>query len=156
MSVKLLIFDSYLAAIRNSLGANIFRNLWAKVDGRKKDILEDGDLSCATFVSAILLWFDLIKERHATVSGTLKDMKRAGWQKIKKPKIGAVLHWEKAFIDNAWNEHIGFYIGTGKAISNNFKKKVPILHHWTYGSKNNKPKRRVLAIYWHPLLNHSN
>jgi hypothetical protein len=153
MNIKILLVDSYLAAIKNSLGSKIFNNLWAEVDGVKQDILGDGRKSCGYFTSGILLWFGLIKERHATVSGTLKDMKNFGWEEISEPKIGSVLHWDKELGNGEFNEHIGFYMGENLAISTSAKEHMPVEHHWTYGEELGLPKRKVIAIYWHPRLN---
>jgi hypothetical protein len=153
MAVKLLFFDSYIDTIKNSVGSKIFQTLWAELDGKKKDITNKGNLSCAVFVSAILLWFGLIKEKHATVDSTIKDMKEFKWKRIKKPRIGSILVWEDLEFDDGPHSHLGFYIGENQAISNSLKLKTPAKHHWTYGTKNKQPKRKVIAIYWHPRLN---
>jgi len=103
-------FDSYLQFIKNSVGSKMFRNFYAKVNGQKKDILGDGDLSCAFFVSAVLANFGLIKRGHCTVDGTISELEQNGWQKIKKPKVGAVLVWvEKIDEKGGKHKHIGFY-----------------------------------------------
>ncbi len=150
-----IIFDTYIAVIKNSVGSKMFRNFYAKVDGKKTDIMKNGDLSCAWFVSSLLYLFKLIKDAHATVNGTIKDLQQSGWKKIKKPKIGSVIVWEKIDFGNKdFHKHIGFYIGNNKAIStSNSKKGQPIIHHWTYGIKRNKPVRKVKAIFWHKKLN---
>lgn len=153
MNIQILKKESYLAAIQNSLGSKIFNNLWAEVDGERTDILSDGQKSCGYFVSGILLWFGLIKERHATVHGTLKDMEGFGWEKLTEPQVGSVLHWEKELGNGEVNEHIGFYTGENMAISTSGKERTVIEHHWTYGEENGNPKRKVIAIYWHPRLN---
>lgn len=125
----------------------MFQTVWAEVGGKKKDILAGGELACASFVSGVLLWSGLIKEKHATVTGTLKDMRRSGWKKIKKPREGCILRWEKRE-ENGGHEHLGFYMGTTIAISNSKTAKVPVEHHWTY-----RGTRKIVAMYWHPRLN---
>lgn len=153
MEVKLLFFDSYITAIKKSIGSKLFQTLWAEVDGKKRDLTRSGELSCTTFVSAILIYFDLINERHATVKNTIVDMKKSDWKKIRKPRIGSVLVWEELMFDDGPHDHLGFYIGSQKAISNSLKLKTPVQHHWTYGTNARKPKRKVVAIYWHSKLN---
>jgi len=86
MEVNPLFFDSYLSFVEKSVGSKMFQTLWAEVDGKKKDITQRGKLSCATFVSFVLLSFGLIKEKHATVNGTVRDMENSGWRKIRKPR----------------------------------------------------------------------
>ena len=150
--MKLLLKDSYLKAIENSVGSNLFRNLYFEIKGKRTDILENGALSCAVFVSWILKNFDLIKERHATVDGTIKDLKKTDWYKIKRTKVGAILVWEEKFYDSGPHKHIGFYIGNKKAVSTSYKKKGVVQHHWTFGTKNDKNYRKVIEIWWHKKL----
>lgn len=145
--VILLIADTYLAVIKNSIGSKIFRNLYAKVDGKKEDITRNGELSCAFYTSSILALAKQIKEVHATVNSTVKDLQKSGWKIIKKPKVGSVLVWEKAdFGNNSIHKHIGFYIGKSKAISNSYKRGYPIKHNWIFAN------RKIEAIFWNPKL----
>lgn len=142
-------FETYLATIKNSQGTKLFKNFYAKVNGKETDITKNGILSCAFYASNILHMSKLINSPHVTVSGTIADLEKHGWQKIKRPKIGSVLVWE-AIMDRDGNphRHIGFYIGHDQAISNNSKKGYPVAHHWTFGNKKNKPVRKVENIYW--------
>jgi hypothetical protein len=93
--------------------------------------------------------FKFINNTHATVVSTIKDLKDSGWHKIKTLKLGAVLAWEpQDFHEGNVHAHIGFYIGDDQAISNNWKKKTPQIHHYTSNGK-----RQVAAIYWNKKLN---
>lgn len=139
--------------IKNSVGCNLFRNFYAKVGKKKVDITQDGVLSCAFFVSSILFLFKLIKKPHTTVNKTVKDLKQSGWKQIRKPKIGSILVWETLKFDGGdIHKHIGFYICNQKAISNSFKKRRPVIHHWTFGIKKGKPNREIEAIFWNDKL----
>jgi len=80
----------------------------------------------------------------------VEEMEKLGWYKIKKPREGAVLIWEKQKYGNEQFGHIGFYIGRNKAISNSTSARTPRRHHWTFGGK-----RKVEAIYWHRKLRKS-
>lgn len=152
-SVKPLFFDSYVQTIQNSVNSNIFKTVWAEVGGKRKNITQDGRLSCAIFVSSVLILFNLIKGKHTTVAGTLKDMESFGWKKIKKPRVGCVLVWEDMKFRSDVHSHIGFYMGGHRAISNSRNKKTPQTHNWTYGHIGKRPKRKIVAIYWHSKLN---
>lgn len=153
LDVRVILNESYIKTIRNSVGSNLFRNLYAHVNGKKKDVLRDGVLSCATFVSSILHLFKLIAEVHATVDGTVTDLKKSGWRKIKKPREGAVIVWgAQRFGNNETHKHIGFYIAQKRAASNSYKKRQPVLHHWTFGIKNSRPVRKVEQIFWNKKL----
>ncbi|MFH1170331.1 MAG: hypothetical protein V1704_02130 [Candidatus Vogelbacteria bacterium] len=142
-----LIADTYLAVIKNSLGSKMFRNLYAKVDGKKEDITRNGELSCAFYVSSILALSKQIKEIHVTVDSTVKDLKKSGWKISQKPKVGSVLVWEKVnFGNNDVHKHIGFYIGDRKAVSNNYQCGYPVKHNWIFTN------RKIEMILWNPKL----
>lgn len=144
-----LLRDTYLAMIQNSVGTNLFRNFYARVDGNKIDVMKNGGLSCAFFVSSLLSILGLAETTHGTVESTIEDIKRSGWKPVKKLVPGCIIVWE----EKKEHKHIGFYIGNDKAISNSSKKKSPAIHHFTYGVKNGKLARKIEAIYWHKKLN---
>lgn len=144
--MKHLLFDSYIKMIKNSVGTRMFRNAYFVKDNKKIDVLKNGDLSCAVFVSSILKLFGLISVPHATVKGTIKDLEKNGWKKIKELKIGAVLHWDLN-PESKKHEHLGFYIGNNKAVSNSSQKRMPIVHHCTYNNR-----RKIIGIYWNKKL----
>jgi len=136
------------ALIKNSLNSTLFRNFYVNINGQKVDVMDNGRLSCAFYVSTLLVMVGLIKKVHGTVFELIKDLDRSEWDKIKTPQIGSILVWEE-IIDKKKEKHlhIGFYIGNKKAVSNNSKKGCPQIHHFTYGTKNNKPVRKISAIY---------
>ena len=146
---KILVYDSYLQMIRNSVGTKMFRNLYLKIRGKKIDATENGDLSCAYFVSNILLIWGLISEGHATIKGTKEDMKKNGWKEISKQKIkpGDIVVWEEKMSNKGRiRSHIGFYIGNKKTISHFDGIKAITCHHWTYNDK-----RKIIAVYRYPF-----
>ncbi|MBI2410001.1 hypothetical protein HYV30_03100 [Candidatus Kaiserbacteria bacterium] len=153
---KLEVFLSYLKMIENSVGSALFRNLYFTIGGKETDVLEDGDLSCATYVSSLLYLFGLIGERHTTVSGTVEDMEKSGWQKIDEPRIGAVILWGFKKKDDGTqgkHRHLGFYIDGETAISNSSDTRVIERHHPNYGTfPDGEVKRDILAYYWHAAL----
>ena len=154
-----LFFKNYMAMIGNSLKTKMFRNFYLNVNGEEKDILENGRLSCAVFVSSVLILQGLIqgppRGPHAIVKSLVKNMEDASWKKIKKPRPGAVLIWEPMKIGERVTDHVGFFWDNVSAISNNSEWGTPQIHHWTYGVKgpaSDEPFRKVIAIYWHDKL----
>ncbi len=152
-----LLFENYLAVIHGAPGSRMFRKFYALVDGKKKEISENGNLSCGWFVAFILKYFDLIRGPHMTVDGTLRDMEASGWKKIAKPKIGCIIVWSpmddrrsKAY--SYGHRHIGFYVGKYRAVSNLSSEGAPGEHHWTFGRKDRKPVRRVESLLWNEKL----
>jgi hypothetical protein len=152
-----LLFDSYLAIIKSSVGSKMFRAFFAEVGGKKTEVTQKGNLSCAFFVSFILKYFDLIAHGHMTITGLIRDMEESGWKRIEKPKPGCVLIWEAVHdggnkFYTSGHRHIGFYIGKDKAVSNLSSRGWPAVTPWTFGMKNGKAARRVEAMYWNTKL----
>jgi hypothetical protein len=148
-----IVRETYMTVIKNSLGTKLFKNFYAFVDGTKMDIMNDGRLSCAWFVSSILTLFSLIKNPHGTVTGTIKDIEESGWERVDTPNIGCLLVWEETTSGmEKGHRHIGFFIGNDIAISNSSEHGFPIEHHWTFGAETEASYRRVQAMYWHKRL----
>lgn len=140
-----------MSSIKNSVGAGTFKNVWCLVDGEKKDVAENGRISCAVFVSAILLMAGLIAKSHATVSSTIKDLLSSGWKELELKNIvpGAIILWEAKEQAGTVNKHLGFYIGNKKAISNSYKVGSPQIHDWQYTDNGG---RKIEKIFWHDRL----
>lgn len=154
--LELALYRSYLAAVENSVGSHLFRNQYYHIGRKVVDVLEDGDLSCAVYVTAVLYLFGLIKKRHTTVRGTIEDMEKSGWRKVRKPRPGAVILWDfkkNANSTKGKHRHVGFYINNKAAISSSSSKRMIARHHPTYGTlPSGEPCRDVLAYYWNDEL----
>ncbi len=145
-TVRPLQFDTYMAVIENSQGSYLFKNMYAAVDGVKTDVTKDGWLSCAFYVSSILVLFKQIKEIHATVASTVRDLEESGWKSIEEPVPGSIIVWKPGQGTNG-HAHIGFYVGNDQAISNDSWKKYPWKGDWKF-----EGKRDVEKILWNPEL----
>jgi len=140
--------ETYLGVVKNSVGTHMFRNFYALIKGKPQDIMRQGDLSCAFFVSFVLVGFSLIKSIHGTVDGTKKDLVSSGWKRTRKPRPGCIIIWEpKINKRGESHKHIGFYIGNRKAVSNDSIKRAPNIHVYNI--------RKVDELYWHTKLNSS-
>jgi len=150
-NMEILFYQSYLAMIKGSRDSQMFRHIYILNNGKKKDILKNGELSCAYYVSSILKVFNLLDHKispHATVGGLVKNMLVHGWKETKKLKPGNVLVWEDIeFEDKEIHSHIGFYLGKDNAISNRYEKGVPVIHHYTYNQK-----RKIIQILTHKII----
>jgi hypothetical protein len=142
---------TYLSLIKNSVGTKMFRNYYASVDAKNLDITRGGEISCAFYASSVLTLAGLLDGVKVTVHRTISAMEKAGWHKVAKPKAGDVIIWgETIFLGGDVHKHLGFYVGGNKAVSNSSVKKIPVQHHWTFGARNGKPVRAIIAIYRHP------
>ena len=126
------LLKNYMTLTKASVGSKIFKNLYFKKKNKNVDILKNGDLSCAFFVSSILKIFNLVNNIHTTVNGLEKDLEKNNWEIIKKPKPGSVIIWNVKNRKNGAGKHIGIYIGDNKAISNSSKKKSPQINKFDY------------------------
>ncbi|MCC7522319.1 CHAP domain-containing protein [Candidatus Uhrbacteria bacterium] len=143
---------TYVAAIKNSIGSKQFRNLFADVDGKRMDLTENGRLACAFYVSWILFHFGYLKDPHVTVDGTVKDLRANGWVDTEDPKEGDVLVWEPTMDHDPEqpHQHIGFYLGNGRAASNSSKLGEIFEHDSTF-----EGKRRLISILSRPAQTQS-
>lgn len=140
-----LLKKNLLFIAKSAIGTKMFRKLYFSIGGKKIDVLRDGDLSCAFFVSSLLKILGLIGEIHTTVSETEKDMVRHGWRTIKKPEPTAVIIYApKISRSGETHKHIGIYFGENKVISNRDFVRGPKIDKWNY--------RPVEKILWHKKL----
>jgi hypothetical protein len=146
--MKLLVKNNLLAQCEGAINSKQYRHLWFDVDGAQKDIVEDGILSCAYFMSSLLHNHNLITAVHATVKGTVADMTAFGWIKLETPQVGCILHWE----EYEGHEHIGIFIGEDMAISHSDRTQSPQRHDWLLRSESLPEGRALLGIYWHRIL----
>jgi uncharacterized membrane protein YecN with MAPEG domain len=149
---SLAIFRSYMATIKNSFGAKIYRNrYYNETDGRIVDVLGNGNLSCAYYVSSVLRHFKLVDDIYLSVADTAEAMKKSGWKNISEPVPGSVIIWDKMFFKKSktWHMHIGFYLGRGRAMSNSSHYKYPAIHNW----RRVGGYRKIKEILWNGKLN---
>jgi hypothetical protein len=164
--IELEFKKNYLTMIENAAkGQNwMFRNLYLKEDGIEKDALENGGLSCSSFVTSILYlqnsllqalkkdaWIGSVRARVVSAE---KDLLAHGWQEIQDVKPGAVLIWEQREGDSSTaHEHIGFAISETEAISNDSRGTgFPFRHPLNQPSSVDTQPRKVEKILWHSYL----
>lgn len=121
-------------------GIKIFKNFYIQNDNKEiADILQNGNLSCANFVSSILYLNHLISSQHATVDSTIKDLLKNNWItcNFKDLNKGDILVWEetKDQETNKMHKHIGFFINEKNALSNDYKKGYPIFHEINFNKR---------------------
>lgn len=142
--------------IQSSIGSSLWKHLYiTKDDGTSKDILQNGNVSCAYYVSSLLKQFNLSPATYANVNSLHQSLLNYGWEEISRKgstediPLGSLIIWDekqgtekKDMYGNivAAHSHIGFYVGEDQAISNmseGFKDNNQILgtpaqHHYTY------------------------
>lgn len=135
---KYLVRESYLVFIKNSVGTRMFRNFFVLDEKNKKfDVLKNGQMSCAFFVSTVLKSFGLIRKPHFTVGRTVEDLLQSKAKKVRISdlKPGDVLVYESISGKSGNHNHIGFYLGNNLAVSNSEFKKMVVKHHYKFKGK---------------------
>jgi hypothetical protein len=148
---KRLNFQTYLQLVKNSPGTKMFRNFYVRTAEQGEfDALDNGQNSCAFFVSSVLVIFNKLERIPGTVAQIVKDMEASGWEEVKKLKTGDVIVWENKKFHDGWHEHIGFYVGSDRAISTSSHKKIVAEHNLHFG-KTNRPIKQILRTNWRSL-----
>lgn len=138
---------SLAALIENSLGCPLWRNFYYS----EGDAMENGDLSCAFYVSTLLLMMKATPQIHGTVKHLSADMLTYGWYEIEvseEYQFGDILIWEPAKQGNSTGNHlhIGFFMEDKFAVSNSSSNGFPVRHHLTYNDT--RKVVRVLRFDW--------
>ena len=134
VNIEILRKETYLKAIENSPGTKLFNSLLIrfKDSGKTVDILDDGELSCAFFVSSVLFLMQAVVKSCSTVQ-SLKKLIDASpdWFSIvpEKAESGDVVFYKKSLIeDGTESAHVGFVFGESDAISTDYITKSVIRH----------------------------
>lgn len=128
----------------------MFRNFYVTTTERGEfDAFNDGEYSCAFFVSSLLLIFKKINRIHGLVNSTVEDLKSSGWQLVQdEPKAGDILVWEAIVFEEGPIEHIGFAIGGNRAVSTSWKQKSVVEHEINFGEQNRKIEQIFRMENW--------
>src|SRR3569623_1140484 len=99
--------------IQNAPDTRLFNSLFVryKDSGEVKDACNDGEYSCAFFVSSLLTLTGYLERPHATVAGLREKMLGLPIQKVElaDAQAGDVIFWDKIVFDNGEaNEPVGF------------------------------------------------
>lgn len=77
-----LYFETFVRAAENASGTGLFRSLIVRNEaGKEIDVLQDGEYSCAYFVSSLLSLAKLLPQPVATVDSLERRLVEAGWEK---------------------------------------------------------------------------
>lgn len=150
-----LYFETFVRAAENAPGTGLFRSLIVRNEaGKEIDVLQDGEYSCAYFVSSLLLLAKFLSEPCTTVDSLEKRLTEAWWEKRGTDGIlaGDVLIWEReTFSDGTSNRHAGIAISATEAVSTSYIIKNVERHHITFGSNPDKsPKRSIESVFRAP------
>ncbi|MDP1689104.1 MAG: hypothetical protein Q8L47_03160 [bacterium] len=144
--------ETYLKLIENSIGTRLFNSLIVKYKntGEVIDILHNGELSCAYFVSSIIVLMSGMETPHTTVKTVRNKLIENNWKVVTGGiEPGDVLFWEKVkFDDGNENEHIGFALNSKEAISTSWIEHKVVRHPIiSTNHEGNKISRKITAVY---------
>ncbi len=133
-NIEILKKETYLKVIENSVNSKIFNSLFVrfKDSGEVKDIMNDGEYSCAFFVSSILFLIGVLNKHVATVQSLRKLIEEDNkWKRVEVAQIeaGDVIFWDKIkYEDGSENAHVGFVLNKEEAVSTDYKQKMILQH----------------------------
>jgi hypothetical protein len=112
--------------------------------------LNDGEYSCAFFVSSLLALAGYLPKPNTTVVGLRARLKESSFTEIPADSIepGDVIFWEKiVFPDGSANEHVGFALDNTRAVSTSYKKKEVVEHPMNLpGNLSTEPRKITLVL----------
>lgn len=137
--------------IQNAPDTRLFNSLFVryKDSGDIKDVCNDGEYSCAFFVSGLLTLAGYLEKPHATVAGLRAKLLELQFEKIENAKDaqpGDIIFWDKIeHEDGTVTEHVGFISEKG-AVSTDFSTRAVMEHPVEQPGGSSKPKRAIMLI----------
>ncbi|MCA9356668.1 hypothetical protein H6784_03160 [Candidatus Nomurabacteria bacterium] len=137
-NIEILRKESFLIIIENSIGSKMFNSMFVRLkdSGAVTDILNDGEFSCAFYVSSVLMLLRVIEKPRATVL-KLKEVivNDSNWQTVEVDTIepGDVIFYVKTkFKDGTSNAHVGLALSKGEVVSTDHRVKKVAKHPVDY------------------------
>ena len=154
--MEILRKETYIKMIENSVGTKLFNSIIIKNEtGEVQDLLNDGEYSCALFVSSVLVLHLLLPRARTTVANLEKELTdHKSFIEVPKESIetGDVIFWESVtYEDGSQNRHVGFAISSHEAISTNYIEKC-VVRHATDKEIENTGKIRKIEKVFRPLF----
>jgi hypothetical protein len=151
-NVERLPKETLLKMIENAPDTRLFRSLFVrdKDTGVVEDATNNGEYSCAFFVSGLLTLAGYLPRIHGTVKGLRKKLQELNYEIISEDMMqpGDIIFWEKMMFPNGLeNEHVGFVLNKETAISTSFKKQQVVSHPLvTPGGVSKEPRKITLIL----------
>lgn len=124
--------------IENSIGSRLFSSLFVTFEdgGDTADILNDGELSCAFFVSSLLTLAGVMEKPCATVKKLTELITNDPlWVRVEEADatVGDVVIYKKViFEDETEHAHIGLALNEDEVVSTSYEKKEVVRHPIDY------------------------
>jgi hypothetical protein len=150
--MEILRKETYVKMIENAVGTRLFNSLMVREDGAVRDLLNDGEYSCAIFTSGVLLLNQKVARTRTTVTNLEADL-LASDQFSQIPvgsevQPGDVVLWEKVrYEDGSENRHIGFAVSQAEAVSTNYVQKCVVRHPLLTNIENTGEVRKIERIF---------
>lgn len=148
--MKINYYKSYIDAIKWSVWSQAYRHFWINKWWKDIDILQDGNLSCAYYVSNLLKQFNLIKAWSANTKSTISMLLEKWRYEIDNQTnandipIWSVIVRQWWYGNDGLHSHIWFFVWDENVISNDSYQQdrsgmdyeepqyCPIVHHYNY------------------------
>ncbi len=126
--------ESLVQMIKNAPGTRLFNSLIVRHEdtGRVEDVFQDGNLSCAAFVSSLLTLTTMLSEPRATVASLRAVIEESSqWESVDVANVepGDVVFWATQRFDNGEDHaHVGFVLNSEEAVSTDYKVRAVAKH----------------------------
>lgn len=125
-------------------------------DGITQTVFADSGVASAYHVSSILNSLQLsLGEIRLNILDILADLEVSAWERTKTLSKGAVVVWEPySYVSGKPRQHIGFYIGNDRAVSNISDAHIPTEHDVYFRDEKRHliVERSIVYIFTHPLI----
>jgi len=150
--MQILKKETYTKMIENSIGTRLFNSIIVTEYDIQKDILNDGEFSCACFVSGILFLQNVIPRTRTTVTNLEKDLlENPLMDEVAMPKnirAGDIIFWESVtYEDGSSNRHVGFALSNIQAVSTNYIQKCVVRHSMNTAIENTGEVRKIERVF---------
>ena len=143
-----LSFRTYLAMLENSPGTRLFNSLYVRSadGGEVRDVFNNGEFSCAGFVTSVLTLSGLLESPSATVDTAERRLRELGWEEVapNAAEKGDIVFWAPAqYPDGSGHRHMGFALSASEAVSTDSIEKQ-VMRHPISRSEEREGKRLLL------------
>lgn len=150
--MEILRKETYIKMIENAVGTRLFNSLIVKEQDTVRDLLNDGEYSCAVFTSSVLLLNQKAARTRTTVNNLETDLLASDqFQQVSvgsAVQAGDVVLWEKVrYEDGSENRHIGFALSDSEAVSTNYIQKCVVRHPLLTNIENTGEVRKIERIF---------
>lgn len=143
--------ETYIKMVENAVGSRMFNSILVKENDEIRDLLNDGEYSCAVFVSSVLTLQQLLAKPRTTVKNLEADIAESThFTEVPNGNVqpGDILFWESVtYEDGTANRHVGIAVSHTEAVSTNYIQKCVTRHPLQTEVENTGALRQIERLF---------